>query len=118
MFVIMLLIQPLYSQTEITLAEQAKADVVQDVNKPFWLGAGLILGSFGVLYAATVMPDPPPERDIGTLKSKDIEEYYESYRHEAKKIQTTQAIKGALVNISIITVIYFKGLEDRPEYKF
>jgi hypothetical protein len=116
LLIFLILIPQGYAQPDMTA--KAKIDVAKDVNKIYWFGAGLISGGIGVFFASTMAPEPIKERDIETTVTREVNEYYTGYREEGKRIQTSQAIKGAIINLTVLTIIYYKNVVDRPEFKY
>ncbi len=73
----------------------AKMDAKQHTSKLMWFGAGFVFGVLGWIAAHVVEPSPPASRIVG--KSPDwVVIYTETYKNEAKKIQTKYALYGCL----------------------
>jgi len=76
---------------------QAQLDAQTDVNSTLWFGAGCLLGIWGVGAAYVIEPSPPASRLVG-MPPDYVAMYSDCYKAKAKSIQTSQAIKGCVVD--------------------
>jgi len=87
------------------ICAQAKADAKRDVNSTLWMGAGCLITWVGVLFAYVIEPSPPASRLLG--KSAEYTAVYtDCYKEEAKQIQTSNAIKGAVITLVVYVIGY------------
>ncbi len=76
---------------------QAQMDAQADVNGTMWFFGGCIFGLVGLGAAYVIEPSPPTTRLLGQPPDY-VAMYTDCYKEAGKSIQTSNAMKGCVLN--------------------
>jgi len=102
---LLILAVPILAQQAENAALLAQEQARRDVNATTWFIIGFFLGIVGYALAYLIVPNPPSSALVG--KSPEyVAIYSDAYREEGKRIQTSKALIGCLVNTGIWVALY------------
>jgi len=102
---LLILAVPILAQQAENAALLAQEQARRDVSGTTWFIIGFFLGIVGYALAYLIVPNPPSSTLVG--KSPEyVATYSDAYREEGKRIQTSKALIGCLVNTGIWVALY------------
>jgi len=99
--VVLLFIGPIFAQERATRDAEAQAKL--DVSTSTWFVIGCLFGAAGYVAALLIIPSPPASVLLGKSPNY-IAVYTDSYKQQAKKIQSNKALTGCLIGTGIQVV--------------